>query len=139
MWLAVVIVQSRSPVQLYVTPMDCSLLGLSVPHHLLKFAQVHVHCISDAIQQSYPLMPSSAANFSSIRDFSNESAVCIRGPKYRNFSISPSKEYSGLIPLKTDFFDLFAVHFPIPQFEGINSLVLCFLYSPTLTSKHDYW
>ena len=58
-------------------PVDYSTLGISVPHHLLKFAQVHVHCISDAIQQSYPLMPSSAANFSSIRDFSNELAFHI--------------------------------------------------------------
>ena len=40
-------------------PMDCSTTGLSVPHHLLKFAQVHVHCISEAIQPSHPLMPSS--------------------------------------------------------------------------------
>ena len=39
-------------------PMDCSTPGLSVPH-LPKFAQVHVHCISDAIQPSYPLTPSS--------------------------------------------------------------------------------
>ena len=33
--------------------MDCSLPGLSVPHHLTKFAQVHVHCIGDAIQPSH--------------------------------------------------------------------------------------
>ena len=33
--------------------------GLPVPHHLSKFAQVHVHCISDAIQSSHPLTPSS--------------------------------------------------------------------------------
>ena len=33
----------------------------SVSHHLLKFAQVHVHCISDAIQASHPLTPSSSA------------------------------------------------------------------------------
>ena len=39
--------------------MDCSMPGLSVPHHLLKFAQVHVHCIGDAIQPSHPLTPSS--------------------------------------------------------------------------------
>ena len=31
-------------------PMDCSMPGLSVPHYLLEFAQVHVHCISDAVQ-----------------------------------------------------------------------------------------
>ena len=33
--------------------------AIPVPYHLLKFAQVHVHCISDAIQPSHPLMPSS--------------------------------------------------------------------------------
>ena len=42
-------------------PMDCSTPGLPVPHHLLKFAQVHVHCISDAIQPSHPLISSSSA------------------------------------------------------------------------------
>ena len=35
-------------------PMDYSKPGLPVPHHLLKFAQVHVHSISDAIHQSHP-------------------------------------------------------------------------------------
>ena len=30
--------------------MDCSTPGLPAPHHLLKFAQVHVHCIGDVIQ-----------------------------------------------------------------------------------------
>ena len=46
--------------------------------------------------------------FSSIRDFSNESTVRIRRPKYWNFSfsISPSSEYSGLISFKIDRFDL---------------------------------
>ena len=40
-------------------PMDCSKPGLLIPHHLPKFAQVHVHCIGDAIQPSYPLILSS--------------------------------------------------------------------------------
>ena len=39
--------------------MGCSMPGLAVPHHLLELAQVHVHCIDDAIQASHPLMPSS--------------------------------------------------------------------------------
>ena len=39
--------------------MDCSTPGLSVSHHLLEFAQVHVHCFSDDIQPSHPLMLSS--------------------------------------------------------------------------------
>ena len=46
--------------------------------------------------------------FPSIRDFSNESAVHIRWPKY-SFSISPPNEYLGLISLKIDWFDLLVV------------------------------
>ena len=47
----------------------------------------------------------------SIRVFSNESALCIRWPKYWSFSfnINPSKEHSGLISLRMDFLDLLAV------------------------------
>ena len=40
-------------------PMDWSTPGLTVSHQIPKFAQVHVHCISDAVQLSYPLTPSS--------------------------------------------------------------------------------
>ena len=51
--------------------------------------------------------------FPSIRVFSNESALCIRWPKYWSFSfsfsISPSNEYSGLISFKIDWFHLLAV------------------------------
>ena len=49
--------------------------------------------------------------FFSMKDFSNESALCISCPKYWSFSssISPSKEYSGLISFRTDWFDLLAV------------------------------
>ena len=54
------------------------------------------------------LMPSI---FPSIRVFSNESALCIRWPKYWNFSfiISPSNEHSGLISFRVDWLDLLAV------------------------------
>ena len=47
--------------------------------------------------------------FPSIRDFFNESAVCIRWPKYFSFNISPSNEYSRFISFKIDWFDLLAV------------------------------
>ena len=49
--------------------------------------------------------------FPNIRDFSSESSVCIRWPNYWSFSfvISPSSDYSGLISLKIDWFDLLAV------------------------------
>ena len=64
--------------------------------------------------------------FPSIRIFSNESALCIRWPKYWSFSfsISPSNEYSGLISFRIDWFDLLAVFgrdfqesSPAPRFE----------------------
>ena len=46
----------------------------------------------------------------------------------------------GSISFRTDWFNLFAVQgSPPPQFKSINSLVLSFLYGPTLTSIHDYW
>ena len=53
----IVVVQSPSHVRLC-NPMDCSTPGLPVPHHLPKFAQVHIHCIGDVIQPSHPLTPS---------------------------------------------------------------------------------
>ena len=86
--------------------------------------------------------------FPSIRIFSNESVFHIKWPKYWNFSfnISPSSEYSGLISFRMDWVDLLAAQgrdsqesSPTPQFKSINSLVLSFLYNPTLTSIHDYW
>ena len=84
--------------------------------------------------------------FPSIRDFSNELSVRIRWPKYWSFSfsISPSSEYSGLISLKIDWFDLLAVQgtfrsLLFSQFEGINSLALCLLYGPVLTTVSDAW
>ena len=59
----------------------------------------------------YPclLLPSSI--FSSIRVFSNESALCIRWPKHWSFSfnIGPSNEHSGLISFRIDWLDLLAV------------------------------
>ena len=49
--------------------------------------------------------------FPSIRVFSNESALCMRWPKYRRFSfnISPSSEHPGLISLRIDWLELLAV------------------------------
>ena len=84
--------------------------------------------------------------FPSIRVLSNESALHIRWPKYWSFSfnISPSNEHPGLISCRMDWLDLLAVQgtlksSPTPQFKSINSSVLSFLYSPTLTSIHDHW
>ena len=104
-------------------------------------------------QWCHPTVSSSVAPlllpsiFPRIRVFSNESALCVRGPKCWNFSfnISPSNEYSGLISFRIDWFDLLCClrdsqeSSPAPQFESINSLALSLLYGPDLISVHDYW
>ena len=68
------------------------------------------------------------------------------GQKYYSFSfnISPSNEYSGLISFRIDWLDFLAVQNTLKSllqhhFKSINSSVLSFLYSPTITSIHDYW
>ena len=84
--------------------------------------------------------------FPSTRVISNESVLRIRWPKYWSFSfsISPSNEHPGLISIRlTGWISLQSkglsrVFFTV-QFKSINSLMLSFLYSPTLTSIHDYW
>ena len=139
-------VQFSSVAQLCPTicdPMDCSMPGLPVHHQLTELTQTHhIHRVSDAIQPSHPLLfPSSI--FPSIRVFSNESVLHIRWPKYWSFSfsISPSNEHSGLISFRMDWLDFLAVQesSPTPQFKSFRSSALSFLYSPTLTSIHDYW
>ena len=84
--------------------------------------------------------------YPSISVFSHKSAHCIRWPKYWSFScsISPSNEYSRLISFSMDCLDPLGGQrilktSPTPQFKSIHSSGLSFLYSPTLTSIHDYW
>ena len=85
--------------------MDCSTPGLPMPHHLPKFAQVHIHCISDALQPSHPLVPSSPPTFNGLFQW----VGCLHQMTSFSFSISSSNEYSGLSALKIDWFDLLAV------------------------------
>ena len=84
----------------------------SVPHisqNLPKFTSTASVISSGHLTLQYPLLLLPSI-FSSIRDFSNESAVRIRSPKYWSFdfSISRSNKYSGLIFLRIDWFDLLA-------------------------------
>ena len=122
--------------------MDCSTSGFPVPHHLLEFAQVQVCWISDAIQSSHPLLLLSV--FPIIRIFSNKSAVRIRWPKCWSFRfrISPSKEYSGLISFKIDWFDLLAVQGTVKSLLQHLSLkasvLLCSAFFIVLLS-YPYW
>ena len=129
-------------------PMNRSTPGLPVHHQLPEFTQTHVHRVSDAIQPSHPLSSPSppAPNPSQHQSLLNESTLRIRWPKYWSFSFSIilSKETPGLISFRMDWLDPLGVQgtlksSPTPQFKSINSSVLSFLYSPTLTSIHDYW
>ena len=88
--------------------MDCSMPGLPVHHQRLVFTQTHVHWVGDAIQPSPSPLPSI---FPIIRVYSNESALCIRWPKYWSFSfnISPFSEHPGLISFRMDWLDLLAI------------------------------
>ena len=126
--------------------MDYSTPDLPVHHQLPELTHAHVHQVGDAIQPSHPLSsPSPLAPIPpSIRVFSNESTLHMRWPKYQSFSfnISPSNEYSGLISFRMDWLDLLAVQGTLKsllQYHSSKALALSFLYSPTLTSIHDYW
>ena len=94
-------------------PMNRSTPGLPVHHQLPEFTQTHFHQVGDSIQPSHPLLsPFLLLTISpSIRDFSNESTLCMRGPKYWSFSFSiiPSKEHPGLISFRMDWLDLLAI------------------------------
>ena len=91
--------------------MNRSMLGLPVHYQHPEFTESHVHRVSDAIQPSHPLSSPSPlpSVFPSVRVFSNESALCIRWPKYWSFSINPSNEYLGLISFRIDWFDRLAL------------------------------
>ena len=94
-------------------PMDCSTqtsLLFTISWSLLKLMCIESVMPSNHFILCHPilLLPSI---FSSTRVFSNESALCMRWPKYWNFSFnnSPSNEHSGLISFRMDWLDLLAV------------------------------
>ena len=106
-WLAKVfirvVVQSLGWVQLFATPWTAAhqaSLSFAISCSLLKLTSIELTMSSNHLILCHPLflLPSI---FPSFRVFSNKSALCIRWPKYWSFSfsISPSNEYSGLIPL----------------------------------------
>ena len=94
-------------------PMTCSMPGFPVLHYLLQFAQTHIHesvMPSNHLILCCPLLLLPSI-FPSIRVVFVESALRIRWLKYCSFSfsISPSKEQSGLISFRIDWFDLHSI------------------------------
>ena len=104
------VVQSQSHVQLFVTPQTAALeasLSSTVSQGLRELMSIesmpYTHLL---LRRPLLILPSI---FPSIRVFSNESAFCIRWPKYFSFSISPFNEHPGLISFRMDWLDLLAV------------------------------
>ena len=104
----IVAVQLLSHVPLFATPWTAAhqaSLSFTISHSLLKLMSIESEMPSNHLILCHPLLlPPSI--FPGITVFSNESALCIRWPKYWSFSISPSCEYLGLISFRIDWFDL---------------------------------
>jgi len=140
-------VQSLSHVWLFATPWTAACqasFSIINSWSLLRLMSVELVMPSNHLILFHPLLLLPSI-FPSIRVFSNESVLRIRWPKYWSFSfsISPSNEYSGLNSFRIDSFPCSwrdsQESSPTLQFKNIISLVLSFLYGPTLTSIHDYW
>ena len=108
-----IVVQLPSCVWLFVTPWIAShqpSLSLFISWSLPKFLSIESVMLSNHLFLYHPLLLLPSV-FPSMRVFSNELALCVWWPKYWSFSlnISPSKDYSGLISFKIDWFDFLAV------------------------------
>ena len=147
-WIDCSSVQFSHSVVSSLWPHLSSMPGFPVHHQLPELAQTHVHQVSVPSNHlvfccRLLLLPSI---FPSMRVFSNESVLHIKWPKYWSFSLASvlpmniqdwfPLELTGLISLQSK---RLSVASPTPQFKGISSSVLRFLYGPTLTSIHDYW
>ena len=98
-----------SPVTLWIAACQAS-PSSTVCKSLLKLMSTELMMPSNHPVLCHPLLCWPSV-FPSIRVFSNESALCIRWPKYWNFSfrISHFNKYSGLTPFRIDWFNLLAV------------------------------
>ena len=128
-------------------PMNHSMPGLPVHHQHPEFTQTHGHRVGDAIQPSHPLSsPSPPApnpsHHQSLFQWVNSSHEVAKVLELQHQSL----QWIFRVDFLLDW--LFGSpccprdsqeSSPIPQLKSINSSVLSFLYSPTLTSIHDYW
>ena len=110
---SVQLVQFLNPVWLFATLWTVAhqaYLSITNSWNLLKLMSIESVMPSNHLIVCHPclLLPSI---FPSIRVFSNESALCIRWPKYRSFSfnICPSNEHPGLISFRIDWLNFLAV------------------------------
>ena len=127
-------------------PMNCSTAGLPVHHQPLEFTQTHVHWVGDAIQPSTIPFSSCPQSLPASGSFPMSQLFASGG---QSFGVSAS---ASVLPMNTqDWSPLewtswislqskgLSRVLSKPQFKSINSSVLSFLHSPTLTSIRDYW
>ena len=128
----VVAVQLLSHVRLFGTPRTAARqasLSFTISQTLLKLMSIESVMLSDHLILCRPLLFLPSVLFPTIRVFPNESALCIRWPKYWSFSfsISPSNEYSRLVSFIIDWFDLLAI-------QGLSRL-----FSSTTVRKYQFF
>ena len=124
-------VQSLSHVWLFATPWTAARqasLSITNSQSLPKLTSFELVMPSSHLILCHSLLLPSI--FPSIRVFSNESALCIRWPKYWSFSFSfsPSNEHPGLVSFRMDWLDLLAV-------QGTARRV----FSNTTVQKHQFF
>ena len=122
-------------------------LSFTISWSLLRLMSIESVVPSNHLILCCPLLlPPSV--FSNIRDFSNESVLHIRWPKYWSFSfsINPSNEYSGLISFRMDWVDLLAIQGTLKsllQYHSSKASILqssaFFLVQLSHPYMHDYW
>ena len=147
-----VIILCCSVTQLCLTlcnPMYYNTPGFPVLYYTPGFARTQIHWVSDAIQPSHSLLPSSPLAFSLSQHHGLFRWV---GSSYQVAKVLELQlqhqsfhEYSALISFMIDWFDLLIVEGTLKNLlqhhssKASNSLVLSLLYGTTLTSVHDYW
>ena len=119
-------------------PMDCSMPGFPVTHHLPEFAQLYVHCTGDAFFSFYSWSFPASGTFPMSHLLMSDD---------RNTAASASvllENIQGWSPLRLTVLiscsprDFRESSLP-PQFKSINSLEFCLHYGPALTTVCDHW
>ena len=139
--------ESLSHVWLFATPwIAARQASLSITNYWSLLKLMSIESVMPSSHLIFCCLFSSPKSLPALGFFSNESTLPMRLPKYWSFSfsISPSKEYPGLIYFRVEWLDLLAVQGTFTsllqhQFKSINFSALSFLHSPTLTSIHDHW
>ena len=135
-------------------PMNCSMPGFPVLHHLLELVQTHAHWVGETIQPSHPLFPPSlfAFNFPLMlgKGLALGSFPVVSSSRQMAKSIATLASAAVFSMIIQDWFPLGLTGFisllsrglsvfSTPQFKSINSSTFCLLYGSTLTFIHDYW